>query len=71
VRLESEHDNAGLVRLVDRSELFGYLRPGDRWSRGMEDVDYELAAGEEAVCGEFTGADGDGGRVILQKKMCV
>jgi hypothetical protein len=70
VRLESEHDDASLVRLVGLSELFGYFRSGDRRSRWVEDVDYELTAGEESVCGEFPGADGDGGRAILEHNIC-
>lgn len=34
----------------------------------MDDVDYELTAGEELVHGEFSGADCDGGRVVLRER---
>jgi hypothetical protein len=68
VCLESKGDDAGLVGLVDPCELFGHLGPGDRRSRRVNDIDDELAAGEEAVRGEFSGTYRDGGQVILADK---
>ena len=66
VCLESKGDDAGLVGLVDRRELFGHLGPGDRRSRRVKDIDDELTAREEAVRGEFPATDCDGGRIILR-----
>jgi len=38
----------------------------------VKDVDDELTAGEQAVYGEFSGTDCDGGRVVLRKEsLCV
>jgi hypothetical protein len=65
VCLETKGNDAGRVGLVDRSELFGHLGLGDRRSQRVKDIDDELTAGEEAVRGEFSGTECDGGRVIL------
>ena len=72
VCFESKRNDAGLVGLVLLGELFGQLVSGDRRSRRVNDVDDELTAGEEAVRGELSGANCDGGRVILRKeRSCV
>ena len=68
VCLESKGHDAGLVGLVELGELFGQLVSRDRRSRRVENVDYELTAGEEAVHGEFSGTDCDGGRVVLRER---
>ena len=64
--LEPERNDACLVDLVDLAELLGQFGSGD-WGAGrVEDIDDELTAGKEAVCGEFPGADCNRGRVILE-----
>lgn len=66
--LESERNDARLVDLVNPGELFGQLGSGDRGSRGVKDIDDKLTAGKQAVCGEFSGADCNRGRVILERE---
>jgi hypothetical protein len=64
--LESERNDACLVDLVEIAELFRQVGSGDRGSGRVKDIDDELTAGKEAVCGEFSGTDCNRGRVILE-----
>jgi hypothetical protein len=64
--LESERDDACLVDLVDIAELLGQFGSGDWGSGRVKDIDDELTAGKEAVCGEFPGTDRNRGRVFLE-----
>lgn len=64
--LESERNDACLVGLVDHGELLRQLGSGDRGSRRVKDINDELTAAKEGVCGEFPGTDCNRGRVILE-----
>lgn len=57
MRLEAKGDDASLVRLVDGSELLREFALGDIRTGGVEDVDDELASGQETVGDEFMCAD--------------
>ena len=65
---ETEGDDTVLVRLVDARELLRDLALGDVWPRGVEDVNDELAAGQEPVGDEFAGANGNGCRGVLEER---
>lgn len=56
--LETEGDHAKLVGLVDGREALRELRLGDVRAVGVEDIDDELAARQEAVRDELARADG-------------
>lgn len=56
-RTEAKRDDSLLGDLVGLCELFGELGFGDVGSSWVEDLEYELAALEEAIGEEFTGSD--------------
>ena len=56
--LEAKGNHASLFGLVDGGELLRELALGDVRSAWVEDVDDELASGQEAVGDEFACADG-------------
>ena len=58
VCLEAKGNDTSLVGLVEGSELLGEFALGDIRSGGVEDVNNELASGQEAVGDEFARADG-------------
>jgi hypothetical protein len=58
---EAEDDDARLVALVLRRELVGEVRFRDVRAAGVEDLEYELLAGEQAVRDELARAQGDRG----------
>ena len=61
---EPESDDTGLVGLVDLREPVGEVRLGDVRAVGVEDIDDELAACQEAIRDKLAGADRYGGCVV-------
>ena len=61
---EAEGDDTGGVGLVDTGELVGEIRLGDVGAVGVENVDDELAAGQQPVRDELARPDRDGCRVV-------
>ena len=55
---EAKGDDTSFVSLVNASELLRELALGDIRSVGVEDVNDELASGQESVCDKFSRADG-------------
>ena len=57
MRLEAKGDDASLVGLIKSSELLREFALGDVCSFGVEDVNDELASGQETVGDEFACAN--------------
>jgi len=57
---ETKGDDTVLVGLVESGEFLRQVCLGDVWTRGMQDVNDELTAGQEAVGDEFASAQGNG-----------
>ena len=66
--LKTEGYDTLLVGLVDLSELLRKLRLGNIGARGVQDINDELTAGQEAVGDELARADCNGSRWILERK---
>ena len=69
--LEAKGNDTSLVGLVQASELLREFALWDIRSGGMEDVNDELASGQETVGDEFACADGYGGVGLTGEKMRV